>query len=143
MKHVYTKQELFIRKLIREQLDSLYNINPYTLSDDDINEYIQKMILDYYEKNYKNLSGFKLEESEDGDLNWIRDNSMISAFFKESGIIFRIYEKDDSEDCNVVFEETVNIEDKLDFDEIQTKYLKMLMKIIFELPEENDFEDEY
>jgi hypothetical protein len=37
----------------------------------------------------------------------------------------------------------VNIEDKLDFDEIQTKYLKMLMKIIFELPEENDFEDEY
>ena len=143
MKHIYTKQELFIRKLIREQLDNFNDINPYTLPDDDINEYIQKMVLDYYEDNYKNLSGFKLEESEDGDLNWIRDNNMISAFFKESGIIFKIYKKDDSEDWNVVFEEKVNIEDKLDFDEIQTKYLKMLMKIIFQLPEESDFEDEY
>ncbi len=143
MKHIYTKQELFIRKLIREELDNFNDINPYTLPDDDINEYIQKMVLDYYEKNYKNLSGFKLEESEDGDLNWISGNNMISAFFKESGIIFKIYKKDDSEDWNVVFEEKVNIEDKLDFDEIQTKYLKMLMKIIFQLPEESDFEDEY
>ena len=101
------------------------------------------MILDYYENNYKNLSGFKLEESEDGDLNWIRDNTMISAFFKENGIVFRVYKKDDYEDWNVIFEEKVNIDDKLDFDEIQNKYLKKLMKIIFELPEEFDLEDEY
>lgn len=128
-----------IRNMLREQF---FNVNPYDLSDDNILEYINKLLINEWNKNYHNFDNFDIDEDEDGELIWKRGDLMISVSFKNNELIFHVFERDDTEDWNVIKSDKVFINDKLDFNEIEEKYLQKLFNIIFSLNNYNETDDD-